>query len=76
MLRRKAAHGAAGPVESVGMEVAGQVALRFGLRSTEAMTILLEATIRVRDVGDKLAASGDPSLKVTPQPFEAVIPET
>ena len=55
--------------------IPGLTALRLGLRSSEAMTILLEATLRVRDVGDKLAADNEPLLRQMPQLFESVVPE-
>jgi hypothetical protein len=51
------------------------VALRLGLRATEAAPILLEATIRVRDVGDKLADDDEPRMRLDPEPFEPVVPE-
>jgi hypothetical protein len=55
--------------------VPGLVALRLGLRATQAAPILLEATVRARDVGDKLAGEDDDLLRVNPEPFEASVPE-
>lgn len=51
------------------------VAVRLGLRASEAAPILLEATVRVRDVGDKLAADDEPRMRLEPEPFEPVVPE-
>ena len=56
--------------------IPGLTALRLGLRSTEAIPMLLEATVRVRDVGNKLAADDEPRMMLQPEPFESVIPET
>jgi hypothetical protein len=56
--------------------IPGLTALRLGLRSTEAMTILLEATLRVRDVGEKLAEVDEPHMLLMPALFESVVPET
>jgi hypothetical protein len=54
--------------------IPGLVAMRLGLRSLEKGRILLEASVRVRDVGDKLAASGEPLMHTTPKPFHAMPP--
>jgi hypothetical protein len=54
--------------------IPGLTALRLGLRSTEATPMLLEATVRVRDVGRKLAGTGQARLRLDPQPFAAVVP--
>lgn len=51
------------------------VALRLGLRATRAAPILLEATVRVRDVGAKLADEDEPRMRLDPEPFEPVVPE-
>lgn len=56
--------------------IPGLIALRFGLRTTGAAPLLLEATIRVRDEGDKLSQDGEASMHFTPQLFESVIPES
>jgi len=56
--------------------IPGLIALRFGLRSTQAGLLLLEASVRVRDVGKKLADSGEPPVHYTPELFESVVPET
>jgi hypothetical protein len=55
--------------------IPGLIALRLGLRGTDAAPLLLEATVRARDVSDKLAADGEARLRVTPQLFESVVPE-
>jgi hypothetical protein len=51
------------------------IAVRIGLRASEAAPILLEATVRVRDVGAKLAADDEPRMRLEPEPFEPVVPE-
>jgi hypothetical protein len=56
--------------------IPGLVAVRLGLRANRAAPILLEASIRVRDVGDKLADEDEPHMRIDPQPFEPVFPET
>jgi hypothetical protein len=53
--------------------IPGITALRLGLRAEQPGTILLEATLRVRDVGDKLADDGEATLKLTPMSFESVV---
>lgn len=57
--------------------IPGLIALRLGLRATDAGPILLEATIRARDVGGKLVDddSNDEMLQVNPERFEANVPE-
>jgi hypothetical protein len=55
--------------------IPGLTALRLGLRATQAAPILLEATVRVRDVGSKLANPGESRMRLNPQPFDAVAPE-
>jgi hypothetical protein len=54
--------------------IPGLIGLRLGLRADTAAPILLEATVRVRDVGDKLAAPGDPHMQLNPKLFESVVP--
>jgi hypothetical protein len=54
--------------------IPGLTALRLGVRATQASTALLEATVRVRDVGDKLAGSGDKIMKLSPVLFDSVMP--
>lgn len=49
--------------------IPGLAGLRLGLRNNAAVPMLLEATIRVRDAGDKLADDGDPTLMVMPMEF-------
>jgi hypothetical protein len=55
--------------------IPGLIALRFGLRATEAVNVLLEVSVRVRDEADKLAHDDEPRLEQMPQPFESVVPE-
>jgi hypothetical protein len=55
--------------------IPGLTTLRLGLRSTETATILLEVSVRVRDVGDKLASDGEPHMQLDPEQFESVVPE-
>jgi hypothetical protein len=55
--------------------IPGLIALRLGMRATEASNVLLEVSVRVRDEADKLAKKGDRELEVMPQPFESVVPE-
>lgn len=54
--------------------IPGLTALRLGLRAEQPGTILLEATLRVRDVGDKLADDGEATMKLMPMLFESVVP--
>jgi hypothetical protein len=54
--------------------VPGLTALRLGLRATAAAPILLEATLRARNSGDKLASAGDAHMRLMPQPFATVVP--
>lgn len=49
--------------------IPGLIALRIGLRTGVAAPILLEATVRARDVGEKLADDGDPTFYLQPEPF-------
>jgi hypothetical protein len=49
--------------------IPGLMGFRIGLRATEPGRIVLEATVRVRDVGDRLADSGQPIFQVHPQLF-------
>jgi hypothetical protein len=55
--------------------IPGLVAARLGLRTTQAAPILLEASVRVRDVGDKLAADDEPHMQLDFQPFSPVVPD-
>ena len=55
--------------------IPGLVALRIGLRADAAAPLLLEASVRVRDVGEKLAADGEPRMRIEPEPFEPVFPD-
>lgn len=56
--------------------IPGLAGLRLGLRSNAAGNVLLEASVRVRDAGDKLAQDGKPRMQLMPAPFESVVPET
>ncbi|HKU40509.1 MAG TPA: hypothetical protein VJR89_20255, partial [Polyangiales bacterium] len=55
--------------------IPGLVAVRLGLRANQAAPILLEASVRVRDVGDKLADDDDPKLRLEFEPFSPVFPD-
>jgi hypothetical protein len=55
--------------------IPGLVAMRLGLLTTEAVPVLLEATVRVRDVGEKIAHGDDKLMHPNPQIFRPVIPE-
>jgi hypothetical protein len=55
--------------------IPGLTGLRLGLRASQAVPMLLEATVRVRDVGSKLAGEGETRMRLTPQPFAPVVPE-
>ena len=58
--------------------VPGLVGMRLGLRSTAPGRIVLEASVRVRDVDDKLADDNDRLLEVEPElflPSSVVMPE-
>jgi hypothetical protein len=56
--------------------IPGLVAVRLGLMTNSAAPILLEASLRVRDVGSKLAAEDEPHMRIDPKPFAPVFPET
>ena len=55
--------------------IPGLTGLRLGLRATQAAPILLEATVRVRDVGNKLAEAGEARMRLEPALFDSVVPE-
>jgi hypothetical protein len=55
--------------------IPGLAGLRLGLRSSAAEPMLLEASIRVRDVGGKLADKGEPTMQIMPMEFRSVAPE-
>jgi hypothetical protein len=55
--------------------VPGLVALRLGLRGTQAAPLLLEASIRVRDDGEKLTDADEMPMQWMPELFESVVPE-
>lgn len=54
--------------------VPGLVGVRLGLRANEAFPVLLEASVRVRDVEGKLADPDDERLMVEPEMFVPVAP--
>ena len=55
--------------------VPGLVGFRLGMRATAAANVLLEATVRVRDHGERLAEDGGEILQAMPEPFTPVAPE-
>lgn len=55
--------------------IPGLAGLRLGLRNNAAVPMLLEASIRVRDVGEKLADKGDPTMQIMPVEFMSVAAE-
>jgi hypothetical protein len=55
--------------------IPGLAGFRIGLRATEAANVLLEATVRVRNAGDRLADEGDLTMEIYPEPFMPVVAE-
>jgi hypothetical protein len=55
--------------------IPGLIAVRLGLRATEASNVLLEVSVRVRDEADKLARDDERRFELMPQLFESVVPE-
>lgn len=55
--------------------IPGLIGFRIGLRATGSFAATLDASVRVRDAGDRLAGSGDPTFEAQPQPFAPVTPE-
>jgi len=55
--------------------VPGLGGFRLGLRTTEAANVLLEATVKVREVEDRLADDDDDVFMLMPEPFTPVAPE-
>lgn len=55
--------------------IPGLAGVRVGLRTLEAAVVVLEVTIRVRDVNDKLAEDGDAVLMPMPEEFAPVSEE-
>jgi hypothetical protein len=55
--------------------IPGLVAVRMGLRADQAAPLMLEASVRVRDVGDKLASGDDPQMRLEFKPFSPVFPD-
>lgn len=55
--------------------IPGLVAIRLGMRATGAANVLLEASVRVRDDGDRLAHGDEPRMQIMPQLFETIVPE-
>ena len=54
--------------------IPGLMGMRIGMRATGAGQILLEASVRVRDVAERLAGSGEAVFRVHPQLFMPVAP--
>ena len=48
---------------------------RIGLRATGAGNIVLDASVRVRDIGDRLASGNDALFEVMPEPFMPTMAE-
>jgi len=48
------------------------VGIRLGLRAEQAASVLLEATVRVRDIDGKLADDDEPRLQAHPEPFTPI----
>ena len=48
--------------------IPGLCGVRLGLRSTEQANVLIEATLRVREVADRLADEEDETLMLQPEP--------
>jgi hypothetical protein len=55
--------------------IPGLIAVRLGLRATEAANVLLEVSVRVRDEADKLADADEEQFELMPMLFESVVPE-
>ncbi|HKP60932.1 MAG TPA: hypothetical protein VJV78_29585 [Polyangiales bacterium] len=55
--------------------IPGLVAVRLGIRTNQAAPLLLEASVRVRDVGDKLADDDDKKMELEYEPFSPVLPD-
>jgi hypothetical protein len=55
--------------------IPGLGGFRIGMRTTEAVNVLLEATVRVRDTDDRLAEGDDARFELHPEPFTPVAPE-
>lgn len=55
--------------------IPGLVGVRIGLLALEQANVVLEATIRVRDVNDKLAGDGEVVMMPMPEEFMPVVPE-
>ena len=55
--------------------IPGLCGFRLGLRATAAANVLLEATVRVRDRGERLIEDGDEVFEAMPEPFTPVAPE-
>jgi hypothetical protein len=49
--------------------IPGLMGFRIGLRSLGAARVVLDASVRVRDVGDRLADDNDALFEVEPEPF-------
>lgn len=55
--------------------VPGLGGFRIGMRAFGAGNVLLEATVRVRESNDRLAAADEPVFELQPEPFTPVAPE-
>jgi len=55
--------------------IPGLMGFRIGLRATGAGNIVLDASVRVRDVGDRLASGNDALFEVMPEPFMPTMAE-
>lgn len=55
--------------------VPGLAGVRIGLRTLEAAVVVLEATVRVRDVNDRLAGDGEAVMEAMPEEFAPVVEE-
>ena len=55
--------------------VPGLGGFRIGLRANQAGNILLEATVKVREVSDRLADDDDEVFMLDPEPFTPVVAE-
>lgn len=56
--------------------IPGLIGFRIGLRATAASAAVLDASVRVRDAGDRLAGSGEAVLEAAPQIFMPITPES
>jgi hypothetical protein len=52
--------------------IPGLAGFRIGLRATESGRVVLDASVRVRDAGDRLANPDDAPFRIAPAPFAPV----